>query len=144
MTRVRPFAVSSNGRPLSRPSDVSESVRIDSWLWSVRLLKTRSAATAACKAGHVRIGGDRVKAAQAVKVGDEIRVRVGEIDRIVVVSKLLAKRVGAAIAAECYIDKTPPTPPREERVLSVVRDRGAGRPTKRDRREMEKLMGLRD
>jgi ribosome-associated heat shock protein Hsp15 len=123
---------------------MSDSVRVDSWLWSVRLLKTRSAATAACKAGHVRVNDERAKAAQSVRIGDEVRVRTADTEHIVVVAKLLVKRVSAPVAAECYVDKTPPPPPKEERVLTVVRDRGAGRPTKRDRREVEKLMGLRD
>jgi len=123
---------------------MSDTVRVDSWLWSVRLLKTRSAATAACKAGHVRVNDERAKAAQSVRVGDEVRVRTADTEHIVVVAKLIVKRVSAPVAAECYVDKTPPPPPKEERVLTVVRDRGAGRPTKRDRREVEKLMGLRD
>jgi ribosome-associated heat shock protein Hsp15 len=123
---------------------MSDSVRVDSWLWSVRLLKTRSAATAACKAGHVRVNDERAKAAQSVRIGDEVRVRTADTEHIVVVAKLIVKRVSATVAAECYVDKTPPPPPKVERVLTVVRDRGAGRPTKRDRREVEKLMGLRD
>jgi len=123
---------------------MSDTVRVDSWLWAVRLQKTRSASTAACKAGHVRVNDERAKPSQAVKVGDEIRMRGAEIERTVVVSRLLVKRVGATVAADCFIDHTPPPPPPAERDLTVVRDRGAGRPTKRDRREMEKLMGLRD
>jgi ribosome-associated heat shock protein Hsp15 len=123
---------------------VSDSVRVDSWLWAVRLQKTRSAATAACKAGHVRVNDERAKAAQPVKIGDEVRVRTSDIERTVVVSRLIVKRVGATVAAECFVDNTPLPPPKEERVLTVVRDRGAGRPTKRDRREIEKLMGLGD
>ncbi len=64
------------------------SVRVDSWIWAVRLTKTRSLATAACKAGHVRVNGDRVKPSQAVKVGDVVRVRSGERERIVEVARL--------------------------------------------------------
>lgn len=117
------------------------SVRVDSWLWAVRIYKTRSMATTACRAGHVRVGGDRVKASQAIRVGDEIRVREGGFDRIVEVRRLVVKRVGATVAAECLIDKTPPPPPREEVALRPMRDRGAGRPTKRERRDLEKLRG---
>lgn len=120
------------------------STRVDAWVWAVRLTKTRSAAAAACKAGHVRVNDERAKPAQPLKIGDEVRVRTSDLERTVVVSRLIVKRVGAAVAAECYVDHTPPPPPKEERELTVVRDRGAGRPTKRDRREMEKLMGLRD
>ena len=123
---------------------MSDTGRVDSWLWAVRVLKTRSAATAASKAGHVTVNDERAKPAQTVRVGDVVRVRLDGEERILQVSRLIAKRVGAPVAAECYLDLTPPKPPKEERVLTVVRDRGAGRPTKRDRREVEKLMGLRD
>jgi len=116
------------------------SVRVDSWIWAVRALKTRSAATAASKAGHVRVNDERAKAAQPVRIGDEVRVRTGEGERILIVRRLIAKRVSAAVAAECFDDLTPPPPPREERVLTAVRDRGAGRPTKKDRREIDKLL----
>ena len=87
-----------------------ESVRIDVWLWSVRQCKTRSLATAECKAGHVRINGDPVKPASPVKVGDEVRYRVDGFDRILRVTKLLKKRVGAPVAATCYEDLTPVRP----------------------------------
>ncbi len=119
--------------------------RVDSWLWAVRLVKTRSAATALCRAGHVRLNGDRVKPAQHLKAGDEIQFRVeGGQPRIVVVRELYVKRVGAPVAATAYEDHSPPPPPKEERLFLGVRDRGAGRPTKRDRREIEKLMGEQD
>jgi ribosome-associated heat shock protein Hsp15 len=115
------------------------SARIDAWLWAVRVFKTRSAATTACRAGHVRLNGDRAKAAALVRPGDEIRVRTGEGDRTVIVQRLLVKRVGAPVAQEAMIDRTPPPVPREERASVGERDRGAGRPTKRDRREIERL-----
>jgi ribosome-associated heat shock protein Hsp15 len=117
--------------------------RVDSWIWAIRLAKTRSAATALCKAGHVRINGDRAKPAQTVKIGDEVRVFLpGVGERIVEVRGILAKRVSAALAAPAFEDRTPPPPPRAERVYTATRDPGAGRPTKRDRRDIEKLMGL--
>ncbi|MEJ8651981.1 RNA-binding S4 domain-containing protein [Streptomyces sp. MS1.AVA.3] len=115
--------------------------RIDSWIWSVRLTKTRSLAAAACRAGHVRVNGERVKPAHAVRNGDEVRLRHAGRERIVVVSRLVRKRVGAAIAAECFIDNSPPAPPREEVPVIALRDRGAGRPTKRERREIDQLRG---
>jgi ribosome-associated heat shock protein Hsp15 len=117
------------------------SVRVDSWIWAVRLTKTRSLATAACKAGHVRVNGDRVKPSQTVKVGDAVRVRAGERERIVEVSRLVVKRVGASVAAECMVDHTPAPPPREHVAVAGVRDRGTGRPTKRDRRDLDRLRG---
>jgi Ribosome-associated heat shock protein implicated in the recycling of the 50S subunit (S4 paralog) len=113
--------------------------RLDAWIWAVRLVKTRSAATAMVRAGHVRLNGERAKAAAAVKPGDEVRLRTGDVARIVVVRQVLAKRVGAPQAAAAYDDLTPPPPPPEERVLTATRDRGAGRPTKRDRRLIDRL-----
>jgi ribosome-associated heat shock protein Hsp15 len=116
--------------------------RVDSWIWAIRLAKTRSAATALCKAGHVRLNGDRAKPAQTVKIGDEVRVMLpGAHERIVEVRAILQKRVSAALAAPAYVDRTPPPPPREERVHIATRDPGAGRPTKRDRREIDRLRG---
>ena len=121
---------------------MSEGVRIDSWLWAARVYKTRSLATAACRAGHVKLNGDRVKAAQPVRPGDEVRARISGFDRILTVQKIGAKRGSAAVAAELFADLTPPPPPREEVAFVPVRDRGTGRPTKRDRRELERLRGL--
>ena len=117
------------------------SARVDSWTWAVRLFKTRSLATTACRAGHVRVNGDRAKSAQPVRIGDEVRVRTAGFDRILIVSRVVTKRVGAPVAAECFVDKTPPPPPREEVALLPMRDRGAGRPTKRERRDIEQLRG---
>jgi ribosome-associated heat shock protein Hsp15 len=113
--------------------------RLDAWIWAVRLVKTRSVATAMCRAGHVRVNGERAKAAQSLKIGDEIRLRTGDEGRIVVVRQILAKRVGAPQAAVAYDDLTPAPLPREERVVIAARDRGAGRPTKRDRRKIDEL-----
>ncbi|WP_030544840.1 RNA-binding S4 domain-containing protein [Streptomyces albus] len=116
-------------------------VRVDSWIWSVRLTKTRSMAASACRAGHVRVNGERVKPAHPVKAGDEVRLRAAGRERVVVVTRLLRKRVGAPVAAEAYVDNSPPPPPREELMVAPRRDRGAGRPTKRERRETERLRG---
>jgi ribosome-associated heat shock protein Hsp15 len=114
-------------------------VRVDSWIWSVRLTKTRSLAASACRAGHVRVNGERVKPAHAVRPGDEVRLRHAGRERIVVISRLVRKRVGAAVAAECFVDNSPPPPAHEEIATVPRRDRGAGRPTKRERRELERL-----
>ncbi len=121
--------------------DALSSARVDSWLWAVRLTKTRSASTAACRAGHVQVNGERVKAAQAVRVGDEIRLRTADRERTVRVVGLVAKRVGAPVAIECFVDLTPPPPPKEELPATILRDRGSGRPTKRERRVLERLRG---
>jgi ribosome-associated heat shock protein Hsp15 len=115
--------------------------RVDSWIWSVRLAKTRSAASSACRAGHVRVNGLRVKPAHPVRAGDEVRLRQDGRERVVVVVRVIAKRAGAPAATECYIDNSPPPPPREEIVAVAARDRGAGRPTKRERRSIDKLLG---
>ena len=107
----------------------------------MRLTRTRSLASDACRAGHVRVNGVRAKPAQLVRAGDEVRLRQEGRMRVVIVVRVIAKRVSAAVAAECYIDHSPPPPPRAETVPVAVRDRGAGRPTKRERRSLEKLLG---
>lgn len=89
----------------------------------------------------MQVNDAKVKQSQSVRPGDEVRVRVGEVERIVEVRRLVVKRVGAAVAAECYTDNTPPPPPRVEIPQVAVRDRGAGRPTKRERREIDRLTG---
>jgi ribosome-associated heat shock protein Hsp15 len=119
-----------------------ENVRIDSWIWAVRLVKTRSIGATACRGGHVRVNGERVKPAHSVRIGDEVRLRHEGRERIVVVKRLIRKRVGAPVAAQCYIDNSPPPPPREAVAPIGIRDRGTGRPTKRDRRELERLRDL--
>lgn len=119
-------------------TDAMKPARIDSWLWAVRVYKTRSAATTAVRAGHVRVNGERIKAAQTVKPGDEVRVRISGFDRILIVRQTLNKRVGAPVAATAYDDRTPPRDPVS---MLAVRDRGAGRPTKRERREIDRLRG---
>ncbi|NSC20821.1 RNA-binding S4 domain-containing protein [Streptomyces albus subsp. chlorinus] len=119
------------------------SVRVDSWIWSVRLTKTRSQAATAARGGHVKVNGVSVKAAHPLRVGDEVRVRSAGRERVVIVKRLLKKRVGAPVAVECYADHSPPPPPRVEVPLAPRRDRGAGRPTKRDRRELDRLRGVR-
>lgn len=117
------------------------SSRVDAWTWAVRLFPTRSAATAAVKSGHVKVNAASAKPAQSVKVGDTIRIRDTRGEKIVKVIGLIDKRVGAPVAVTMYEDLTPPEPPKEERTHTATRDRGAGRPTKRDRRQVEKLMG---
>ncbi len=107
----------------------------------MRLTRTRSLASDACRAGHVRVNGVRAKPAQLIRPGDEVRLRQEGRMRIVIVVRVIAKRVSAAVAAECYTDHSPPPPPREEAAPVAVRDRGAGRPTKRERRSLEKLLG---
>jgi ribosome-associated heat shock protein Hsp15 len=115
-----------------------EGTRVDRWLWAVRLAKTRPDAAAACRGGHVRVNDRPAKPATTVSPGDEVRARVGELTRIVEVVRLIQKRVGAADAATCFIDRTPP-PPTVTAAPVARRDRGAGRPTKRDRRVLDRF-----
>lgn len=116
-------------------------VRVDAFAWAIRLYSTRSAATAACKAGHIKVNDSSAKPAQVVRIGDRIRALTPGGERIVVVTGLITKRTSAPLAALNFDDQTPPPPPKEERPATVLRERGAGRPTKRDRRQIERLRG---
>ncbi|MEU0492496.1 RNA-binding S4 domain-containing protein [Nocardiopsis sp. NPDC006139] len=115
-----------------------DSTRVDRWLWAVRLTKTRSDAAQACRGGHVRVNDRPAKPASTVKVGDEVRVRLHGTTRIVEVGHVLEKRVAAPIAVRCYVDNTPELPP-QATIPVIRRDRGAGRPTKKDRRLLDRL-----
>jgi ribosome-associated heat shock protein Hsp15 len=121
-------------------AELSE-VRIDKWLWAARCFKTRSVATDACAAGHVKLNGVSVKASKVVRVGDNIEVLTPGGERILEVQAIGDKRGPASVAAQLYIDHTPPPPPKEERVGVPVRERGMGRPSKRDQRLLRKLRG---
>jgi len=116
-------------------------VRVDAYVWAIRLFSTRSAATAACKAGHIKVNDASAKPAQVVRIGDRVRALTPGGERIVVVTGLITKRTSAPLAALHFDDQTPPPPPKEERPATVLRERGAGRPTKRDRRLIERLRG---
>jgi ribosome-associated heat shock protein Hsp15 len=126
--------------------DVSElptSARIDKWLWAVRIFKTRSLATAACRAGRVTIGCQPVKPSRAVKINDLILTATAGITRTTKVLGLLEQRVGAQVAKEFAEDLTPASEyeKTKEPVLRPLfhRPKGTGRPTKKDRRKMGKL-----
>ncbi|MCD2190046.1 RNA-binding S4 domain-containing protein [Actinomycetospora soli] len=111
--------------------------RVDRWLWAVRLSKTRADAATACRGGHVRVNDKPAKPSTPVRPGDTVRTRLYDIPRIVEVGTVIEKRVGAPVAVTCYVDHTPPPPPKESVLPVAQRERGAGRPTKRDRRRME-------
>ncbi|HET8931305.1 MAG TPA: RNA-binding S4 domain-containing protein [Acidimicrobiales bacterium] len=117
-----------------------DTTRLDRWLWAVRVCKTRSAATEVCRGGHVHVNGVAAKAATRVRVDDRVEARVAGRIRIVEVTRLIDKRVGAAVAQECYVDHSPPPPERGPAPV-FTRDPGAGRPTKRDRRALDRLRG---
>ncbi|MDO5682732.1 MAG: RNA-binding S4 domain-containing protein [Propionibacteriaceae bacterium] len=114
--------------------------RLDVWLWSVRLFKTRSLATDACKGGHIRVNDKPVKPAQQLKVGDRVTWRQPGWVREFEVTQLLTKRVGAPVAVTCYVDHSPERPAHLSAAVAR-RDRGAGRPTKKDRRALDRLRG---
>lgn len=114
--------------------------RIDSWLWAVRIFKTRTLATSVIKGGHVRVAGEKVKASYKVKVGDEVHIRLHGIDRILVVQGFLPSRGPAPVAQACYLDHSPPPNPLLRGPVPK-RDKGTGRPTKKDRRALNKLRG---
>lgn len=112
---------------------------MDQWIWAVRLTKTRSAAAEACRSGHVQVNGRGAKASTPVRSGDSVRIRLGGRERLFEVREPIIKRVGATRAAECLIDHSPPVEP-EERTIAH-RERGTGRPTKRERRQLDRLRG---
>ena len=122
-----------------RQHGAMDTTRVDRWLWAVRVFKTRSDATAACRGGHVRVNGAAAKAATTVRVGDRVDARAHGRDRVLDVARVVDKRVGASIAAECVVDHSPPPPPRDRTVPVFVRDAAAGRPTKRDRRQLDRF-----
>lgn len=123
---------------------MTTTARVDQWLWSVRLTKTRADAADACRGGRVEVNGTAAKPATKVIVGDRIEARIAGRERIVDIARVITKRVGAAIAVDCFVDHSPPPPERlPEVAVFAERDRGAGRPTKRDRRKIDELRGRR-
>jgi len=120
-----------------------DKVRIDKWLWAVRLYKSRSMAIQACQAGHVKIGGQRVKASREVHLGEVIIALTGRIERTVKVVAVLERRIGASRVREFLEDLTPPEEyarAQAEALSAPVQYRkGFGRPTKKQRREMERF-----
>ena len=124
-----------------------DKTRIDKWLWAVRIYKTRSLATEACAAGKIKINGESVKASYLLKPGQTIQLnKQGEKSTFKGI-RLIEKRVGAPIAIACYEDLTPPEEKNKLLFPSVfyeVRDKGSGRPTKRDRREIDKFKDIDD
>jgi len=114
-----------------------DSVRVDRWLCAARIYKSRTQATDACTGGHVRVNDQVARASHLVKVGDEVRASAPRGPVVLEVLALADKRLGPPKARELYADHSPPPPPREPRI--APRDRGAGRPTKAERRAIEKL-----
>lgn len=120
-----------------------DSVRLDRWLWAARFYKTRSLAQAACQGGKVDVNGQAGKPSRVVRVGDRLRLTLGEWRREVVVRALGGRRGPATEARALYEDLSPPPPPRSKRLQPlVVRAPGLGRPTKRERRLLERARGI--
>lgn len=118
-------------------------IRIDKWLWAIRLFKSRTLASDACDAGKVKIEGISVKASRMISIGETIHIRYLQTQKIYKVKTLIDKRVNATLAALCFEDLSPPD---ESTVVMksafVQRDKGAGRPTKKDRRNMDDFTTL--
>ena len=118
-------------------------IRMDKWLWAVRVYRTRSLATDACKAGHVKVDGSAVKPSRAVALGDIVTATVGRITRKLKVVSPIERRVGAKLLDQYIEDLTPPKEFEKSRLLDLPPlyrySKGKGRPTKRDRREIDRL-----
>jgi len=132
----------------ANPSPTPEPVRMDVWLWCVRAFRTRPLASAACTNGQVTIRGQAVKPSRKVRIGDEIQVEKPFLVRTLKVAGLLTRRVGASLAPQYCEDLTPPEAIEAARKLAYdaslapSRDAGTGRPTKKQRREVEDVDDL--
>ena len=115
----------------------TEETRIDRWLCAVRLVKTRPLATRLCEGGHVLVNGSPAKPSMKVRAGDRVEALIAGRERVVEVVRPIESRVGALVAASCYVDHSPPVVP--EAGPGFVPMRGEGRPSKRLRRELERL-----
>jgi len=122
---------------------MSKKGRIDKWLWSVRIFKSRTQANKACKSGKVKLEGEKVKPSQSIEVGEVLEVKKNGFDYIFKVDKIIQKRVGAPIAQECYENLTSEDELNKYKDWYIGkgqterREKGAGRPTKKERRELE-------
>jgi ribosome-associated heat shock protein Hsp15 len=121
---------------VTEPLDTNET-RVDRWLFAVRLVKTRPLATRLCEGGHVLVNGSSAKPSTKVRTGDRVEALIADRERIVEVLQPIESRVGAAVAATCYVDHSPPVVRDARSTIKLVR--GEGRPSKRLRRELERL-----
>ena len=125
---------------------MAEDVRVDKWLWAVRIYKTRSQASEACRKGHVSIGNLPVKPSRAVHLGEVVKVRKSPIVRSFKILELTEKRMSAKLTADFIEDVTPPEVLEIEEMQKNMRwldrDRGTGRPTKKDRRELDEFFDV--
>jgi ribosome-associated heat shock protein Hsp15 len=121
-------------------------IRLDKWLWAARFYKTRSLAAEAIGGGKVQVNGERAKRARPLQVGDEVRVRLGPYDHVVIVRALSTRRGPATAAAELYQERPESRAAREAMAIQLKTLHAAfvpekGRPTKRDRRDIDRLRG---
>ncbi|MBK7408377.1 MAG: RNA-binding S4 domain-containing protein [Saprospirales bacterium] len=122
---------------------MSDKIRVDKWLWAVRVFKSRTLASEACKSGKVKVGEVTAKPSQTIGIGDLLEVKKNGFNLQFKVLNLIEKRVGAPIAVTCYEDLTPAEELHKYKDWFVgksvgeMRERGAGRPTKRERREID-------
>lgn len=120
--------------------DAPETVRLDRWLWAARFYKSRSLAHAACEGGKVDVNGQAAKPSRSLRSGDRLRITLGEWRRELVVRGVAERRGPASEASRLYEDHSPPPPPRARRLPPpIARPPGLGRPTKRDRRQLDHL-----
>jgi ribosome-associated heat shock protein Hsp15 len=126
----------------------TENIRIDKWLWAVRIYKTRSLATDACRSGRVRIGGQIIKPSREIKINDEISIHLGIYTKSVRIKALLHNRVSAALVPDFLEDITPQSEldrlKIQQEMKPEFRPRGVGRPTKKHRRLIDKLKNTKD
>ncbi|KZK79964.1 Heat shock protein 15 [Pseudovibrio sp. Ad13] len=123
--------------------EAQESLRIDKWLWYARITKSRTLAQKLAVSGHVRLNKDKIAAAKtAVKPGDVLTITMPRRLLILKVLKLGTRRGPAPEAQLLYEDMSPPPPPKEIQVQVAKREAGAGRPTKRDRRQIARIRGF--
>ncbi|HEY7471837.1 MAG TPA: RNA-binding S4 domain-containing protein [Gemmatimonadota bacterium] len=127
-----------------RTDRAGESVRIDRWLWAARMYKTRSLAAAAIEGGKVRLNDKRPKTGAPVRVGDSVRLRHGPIERTLIVERLAERRGPASEAATMYEETAESLARRRQReaqlrLMPETSFRGKGRPTKRERRDLDRL-----
>lgn len=124
---------------------MAEELRIDKWLWAVRIFKTRTMAGDACRAGKIKIDGNAVKPSRILKPGDVMSVSTGPLTRTLKVKALIQNRVSAKLVPDSLEDLTPPEEYERIKFMHELnaehRDRGTGRPTKKDRRTIDRLKG---
>ena len=122
---------------------MDQGLRVDKWLWAVRIFKTRTMAGDACRAGKVKIQGQSVKPSRMLKIGEEIAVSIGPLNKTIQVIELIHNRVSAKLVPQSMLDLTPEEEYERIKFMhemkSGMRERGTGRPTKKDRRDLDKL-----